>query len=90
MGDRETSMRRYLAVWNGTTSIDDLDHLVTPGYVGHMGSRDRDVGELKGDIVGYRAHAREVEFVVMHQFSEGDYVATRLVARATDPQPGSR
>ncbi len=88
MADREASMRRYLAVWNGTTSVDELAHLVTPGYVGHLGSRDRDLGELKGDVVAYRARARAVEFTVMHRFSEGDYVATRLVVRAADPATG--
>ena len=88
MADRETSMRRYLAVWNGTASVDELDHLVTPGYVGHIGSRDRDLGELKRDIVAYHARAGDVEFKVLHRFSEGDYVATRLVARVADPTTG--
>jgi hypothetical protein len=40
--------------------------------------------ELKEDIIAYRDRATGVQFEVMHRFSDGDYVATRVVAHATD------
>jgi hypothetical protein len=43
MTDRLKTLSRLLAVWNGEADIGTLDALVTPGYVGHTGSRDRDL-----------------------------------------------
>jgi hypothetical protein len=86
--DRESALGRYLEIWNGSASVDELDDLVTADYVGHMGSRDRALSELKTDIVAYRDRAKDVRFEVMHRFSQGDYVATRVVAHATDPTTG--
>jgi hypothetical protein len=68
------------AVWSGEADVDDLDPLVTPNYRGHLGSRDRDLAQLKQDIVAYRATAPNVEFRLEHQFGEGDCVATRWTA----------
>jgi len=90
MADRESTLRRYLEIWNGDASVEELDDLVTPDYLGHMGSRDRSLSELKQDIVAYRGRAANVRFEVMHRFSEGDYVATRVVAQATDPSTGAQ
>jgi predicted ester cyclase len=89
MSDRESILGRYLAIWNGSASVDELDGLVTADYLGHVGSRDRRLSELKTDIVAYRERATDVRFEVMHRFSEGDYVATRVVAHATDPSTGA-
>jgi hypothetical protein len=68
------------AVWSGEADVDDLDRLVAPNYRGHLGSRDRDLAQLKHDIVAYRAAAPNVEFRLEHQFGEGDCVATRWTA----------
>jgi hypothetical protein len=54
-----------------------------------MGSRDRRLDELKQDIVAYRERATGVRFEVLHRFSDGDYVATRVVAHATDSETGA-
>jgi len=51
MHDREDTLRRYLAIWNGEVDMSELDALVTDDYVGHIGSRDRNREQLKGDIV---------------------------------------
>jgi hypothetical protein len=90
MVDRQSSLNRYLDVWNGIAGVDDVDDLVTPGFVGHMGSRDRDVTQLKLDIGAYRARADNVRFEVMHRFSDGDHVATRLVVHAVDRDTGAQ
>jgi hypothetical protein len=80
---------RYLAVWNGLASVDELDDIMTVDYRGHMGSRDRDLGQLKGDIVAYRARGEDVRFEVVHRFGDGEHVASRIVARGVDPATGA-
>ena len=82
-------MQRYQEIWNGTRNVDELDSLVTRTFVGHIGSRDRDLSELKSDIRAYRERAGDVRFEVMHRFGEGDHVATRAMAHVTDPASGS-
>lgn len=89
MADREAGLQRYLEVWNGSAGVDELDDLVTSDYLGHMGSRDRRLDELKQDIVAYRDRATGVRFEVMHRFSDGEYVATRVTAHATDSDTGA-
>ena len=89
MRTREETMQRYLEVWSGTRDLDELDGLVTPTFVGHMGSHNRALSQLKDDIAAYRARAGNVRFEVMHRFGENDHVATRLVAHVTDPATGS-
>ena len=44
---------------------------------------------MKEDIVAYRERAQDVRFEVLHRFSDGDHVATRVVARATDRATGT-
>ena len=73
-----------VAVWNGEAEVADLDRLVAPAYVGHIGCRDRDLVRLKADIVAYRAATPNVVFRVEHQFGAGDYLATRLTAQALE------
>jgi len=84
MHDREDTLRRYLAIWNGEVDMSELDALVTDDYVGHIGSRDRNREQLKGDIVEYRSATPMVHFTVQHRFGEGEYLATRVRAEATD------
>jgi hypothetical protein len=80
MDSRRETMRSYLAIWNGEVELSALDDLVTPGFVGHIGSRDRDLARLKEDIAGYREAAPSVRFTIHHQFGEGDFIATRVTA----------
>jgi hypothetical protein len=89
MPTRVDTMRQYLEIWNGTRDLAELDRLVTPAFVGHMGSRDRGLSQLKEDIRAYRERAENVRFEVIHRFSEADHVATRLVAYITNPSTGS-
>ena len=70
-----------LAVWNGSADLTDLDALVTSDYVGHIGSRRRDLARLKDDIEAHRAAAPGVVFHVEEQFRSGERLATRLIAR---------
>lgn len=77
-------MDRYLAVWNGEAEVRDLDALVTPAYCGHLGSRERDLAELKADIGAYRAKHPGVRFSIEHRFAAGDEVAMRVRADAVD------
>jgi predicted ester cyclase len=88
MRDQQETFRGIAAVWQGEADLDTLDELVTPTYIGHIGSRDRDLARLKQDIAAYRQAAPDVRFRVEHQFGEGEYVATRVTAHATDPATG--
>jgi hypothetical protein len=54
-----------------------------------MGFRSRNVERLKADIAAYRARARDVRFEVLHRFACDEYVGTRVVAYADDPQTGA-
>jgi len=81
-------MRRYLAIWNGEQPLEALDVLVTPGFVGHIGSRDRDLSRLKEDIAAYRRTAASARFTIDHQFGDDEYLATRTSVHLTD-QDGS-
>jgi len=61
-------MRKVVQVWNGEAELDVLDDLVTSTYVGHIGTRDRDLTRLKEDIAVYRAASPGVRFRIEHQF----------------------
>ena len=76
------SFARLVAIWNGDLGIDELDQLVTATYRGHIGSRSRDLAQLKLDIAAYRENAPGVRFTPEHQFGQGVYLATRLTAHA--------
>ena len=82
-------MQRYLEIWNGAVDVDELDSLVTTTFVGHMGSNERGLSQLKDDIRAYRQRAGDVRFEIVHRFAEGDHVASRVVAYLIDPATGS-
>lgn len=84
MRDRSQTFERLLAVWSGEADLAELESLLAPDYQGHVGSRQRDPGRLKKDIVAYRHRVPGVRFRVEHQFGENDYLATRLSATAAD------
>ena len=82
MTERHDAFTRLLAVWNGEAELDELDSFVSPSYRGHLGSRDRDLAQLKQDIAAYRTRLPDVRFHLEHQFGEGDHLASRLTAHA--------
>jgi hypothetical protein len=84
MTDRRETLSRYLAIWNGEQPLEALDALVTPGFLGHNGSRERNVSRLKADIAAYRHNAPSVRFGVDHQFGDDEYLASRVHAHITD------
>ena len=71
-----------LEVWNGEADLSELDLLVSPTYRGHLGSSERGLAQLRQDIAAYRKRVPDVRFRVEHQFGEGDFLASRLVAEA--------
>jgi hypothetical protein len=84
MSDRRETLRQYQAIWNGEQSLDSLDELVTAAFVGHIGSRDRDLRRLKEDIAAYRVNAPTVRFTIDHQFGDNEYLASRTTAHITN------
>ena len=81
-------MDRYLAVWNGEVAVDELGSILASDYQGHIGSQARTADELRGDILAYRERVPGVRFRWEHQFGDGEYIATRVTAHATDPTTG--
>ena len=82
MSSPSEGFAQLLAVWNGQIDASLLDSLLAPSYVGHLGSKCRDVGALKRDIAAYRRRTPDVRFRPEHQFSDGAYLAARLTATA--------
>jgi hypothetical protein len=82
VADQREMFDKLLAVWNGDAGVDELDVLLSPSYRGHLGSRLRNIAELKRDIADYRDRLPGVRFRVEHQFSDGIYLAARLTAHA--------
>ena len=82
MADRREMFEKLLAVWNGEADLGELDLLVSSNYRGHLGSSERGLAELRQDIAAYRERVPDVRFRVEHQFGEGDYLASRLIAEA--------
>ena len=83
------AMVRYLAVWNGEATVDELDSILSPAYRGYMGSRARTAAELRQDILDYRDRVPGVRFRWEHQFGEGEHIATRVTAHAVDAATGN-
>jgi len=79
---------RYLAVWNGEAPLAELDAILAPGYRGHLGSQDRDAAGLADAIAAYHARLPDVRFAIVHQFSDGEHVASRVRATASNPESG--
>ncbi len=79
---RQRTRERYLAVWNGDAPLEDLEQVVTSGFIGHMGSRSRDLAGLRADIVAYRAANPGVRFTIEDAFEADDSIASRVTARA--------
>lgn len=88
-GARHRNFERYLGVWQGDLGLNELASLTTPGYLGHLGSRERDLAGLTAEISAYRETAPSVRFLVEHRFGQGDFFATRLSARGTSAVDGS-
>ncbi len=80
--ERNRRLDLYLKVWQGETPLAELDTMTTDGYVGYTGSRSRDLAGLKADIAAYLAASPSARFTVEHRFGQGDFIATRLSARA--------
>lgn len=82
-------MARYLAVWNGEASVDELNSILSPAYRGHIGSRPRTAADLRQDILAYRERVPGVRFQWEHQFGDGEHIATRVTAHAIDSISGA-
>lgn len=73
VADRHEGFDQVLAVWTGSADLANLDALVTPDYVGFIGSRRRDLARLKTDIEAYRTAAPGVAFSIVprHEIWQG-------------------
>ncbi len=68
--ERERRLDRYLKVWQGEAPFGELDTLTADGYVGHIGSRSRDLAGLRADIVTSWTAAPAARFMVEPRFAQ--------------------
>lgn len=73
--------RRYVTIWQ-TGDLIDLASVLAPNYVGHAASGSRNIDGLRERITQFHQAYRDVHFVIEDQVSEGDRVATRMIATA--------
>ena len=84
------AFRRYIDVWV-RGEVDQLDEMLGQGYVGHSGSDpnwDEDADQARKRIASYHAAHPGVRVEIHEQLSEGDLVATRMIAREANPSTG--
>ncbi|MFL5840043.1 MAG: ester cyclase [Thermoleophilaceae bacterium] len=65
-----------------TGHFDALDDIVAPDYVLHP-EEVRGADGLKQMVEGYRSAFSDLRVTIDQQFTEGDYVATRITVRGT-------
>jgi predicted ester cyclase len=63
-------------------NFDALDAIVSPDYVLHP-EDIRGVEGLKEMVTAYRSAIADLRITIDHQFTEGDYVATRYTIRGS-------
>ena len=83
--DNEAAVRAFFAVTEDG-NLDPLDAIVRPDYVLHAPSSPEEIRGVEGarDLVTmYRNAMGGLRVAIEHQFSDGDYVATRFAARGT-------
>lgn len=86
-----TSEENKAAVWacfetGAEGSLEALDEILSAHFVLHDPSSPEDVRGIEGMralIEMYRSGIPDLRITIEHQFSEGDYVATRWTARGT-------
>ena len=79
--------RNYVRIWE-TGALDELPSVLAPAYVGHAASGSRDVDGLRERIAQFHKLYRDAHFVIEDQVSEGDRIATRMIATATSAATG--
>jgi steroid delta-isomerase-like uncharacterized protein len=88
MGSSEENKAAVRACFQAGTdgNLDALDAIIDQAYVLHDPNAPeevRGVDGLKELVAMYRSGVPDLRVTVEHQFTEGDYVATRFTARGT-------
>ena len=79
-GDRNKTAVRECFAKASAGEFDALHEILSPDYVLHP-EEARGVEGLTEVVEGYRSALADLTVTVEHQFSEGDYVATRTTIR---------
>jgi hypothetical protein len=82
----EQTWADYLAVWNGSRPISDLEELIADEYGGQVGSLAQDKAALMSRIEVYRLAHPGAHFELLEQFAAGDRLVTRLLVRGLSGQ----
>jgi predicted ester cyclase len=72
----------YVEIWE-SARVEDLPLVIHHKYIGHPGSGDRDNEGLRQRILAFHKSFSDVQFRIEDQLTDGDKVATRMIAKAT-------
>ncbi|HZR55730.1 MAG TPA: ester cyclase [Terriglobales bacterium] len=78
-------VRKFLKAWN-ERDLDTMARQWDPGMVHHTRTGSYGPGEVFTLIAGFMQAFPDLEFEINNMVAEGDYVATRMTARATQRQ----
>ena len=81
------TFREMLSAWQ-LGDVLKADSLVSPDYIGHVSSGDRNIDGLKERISAFKSMYRDAVFQIEDQFAVGEKVVTRMTAHATDAATG--
>ena len=84
---RKAVFRRAVEIWQqGRAEL--INTVVTPSYVGHTSSGNRNVDGLRARITEFHALYPDIKFMIEDQLAEGDRIATRMTAFGTSKETG--
>lgn len=86
---RKAVVRQAIQAWQSGRA-DLIEALVTPDYIGHPSSGDRNLDGLRKRISDFHKLYPDVAFKIEDQVAEGDRVTTRMTAVATSALTGKR
>jgi hypothetical protein len=85
MSDPGQVFREFIEMW-ASGDLSKFDRLVSTGYAGHVAAGDRDREGLRERILTFRRLFPSIRFDIEDQFSSGERVATRMIARGNDAE----
>ena len=84
---RKVAFRHAVQIWQDGR-VDLVGSVVTPDYVGHTSSGDRDIEGLRQRVLDFHKLYPDIKFKIEEQLVEGDRVATRMTAVGTSKSTG--
>lgn len=84
---RKAAFRNAVQLWQDGRP-DLVERVVTPDYVGHTSSGDRNIEGLRKRMTEFHGLYPDIKLTIEDQLAEGDRVATRMIAVGTNKATG--